>query len=62
MGSNYSADTVLDSWNALRQFKEGNAIFTLPNTPIKCLGAPQKVMYIAEDYMRKVSAYTLESS
>lgn len=32
----------------------GNAIFTFPNTPIKCAGAPQKIMYIADSYFRKV--------
>lgn len=31
----------------------GNAIFTFPNTPIKCAGAPQKVMYITDSYLRK---------
>ncbi|WP_114748917.1 NAD(P)/FAD-dependent oxidoreductase [Pleomorphovibrio marinus] len=40
-------------WRMLRGFKEGNAIFTQANTPIKCGGAPQKVMYLAEDYFRK---------
>jgi sulfide:quinone oxidoreductase len=40
-------------WKMLREFKGGNAIFTQANTPIKCGGAPQKVMYLAEDYFRK---------
>jgi len=39
---------------ALKGFKEGNAIFTFPNTPVKCAGAPQKAMYISEEYFRKV--------
>ena len=29
-----------------REFKGGNAIFTEPLPPIKCAGAPQKVMYL----------------
>lgn len=53
MGCNYSASTVTDTWKALQNFEGGNAIFTVPNTPIKCLGAPQKIMYLAEDYFRK---------
>jgi hypothetical protein len=27
----------------------GKAIFTFPNTPIKCAGAPQKICYLAEE-------------
>ena len=27
-------------------------MFTLPNTPIKCAGAPQKIMYLAEEMFR----------
>ena len=37
----------------MRNFKGGNAIFTNPNTPIKCGGAPQKIMYLAGDYILK---------
>ena len=54
MGCNYSANTVTDTWKEIQNFEGGNAIFTVPNTPIKCLGAPQKIMYLAEDYFRKV--------
>ncbi len=36
-------------WNQISNFKQGNAIFTHPNTPIKCGGAPMKIMYLAED-------------
>lgn len=41
------------TWDLMRQFKGGNAIFTQPTTPIKCGGAPQKIMYLFADYMRK---------
>ena len=37
----------------LRNFKGGQAIFTSPGTPIKCGGAPQKIMYLADDLWRK---------
>ncbi|XP_036592753.1 sulfide:quinone oxidoreductase, mitochondrial [Trichosurus vulpecula] len=53
IGSNYSVGTVEKTWKALQDFKEGNAIFTFPNTPVKCAGAPQKIMYLSEAYMRK---------
>jgi sulfide:quinone oxidoreductase len=51
--SNYSYQTVEKTWEFIRTFKGGNAIFTQPNTPIKCGGAPQKIAYLAEDYFRK---------
>lgn len=41
------------TWRVLQNFKGGNALFTQPNTPIKCGGAPQKIMYLAEHYFRK---------
>ncbi len=41
------------TWQLLKKFKGGNAVFTQPNTPIRCGGAPQKIMYLAEDYFRK---------
>lgn len=37
----------------LQNFKGGNALFTTPATPVKCGGAPQKIMYLADDYFRK---------
>ncbi|XP_039214885.1 sulfide:quinone oxidoreductase, mitochondrial [Crotalus tigris] len=53
IGSNYSIHTVEKTWKALQDFQEGNAIFTFPNTPVKCAGAPQKIMYLTEAYLRK---------
>jgi sulfide:quinone oxidoreductase len=38
----------------IQNFKGGNAIFTFPNTPIKCAGAPQKILYLSEEVFRKV--------
>ncbi len=51
--SNYSFDTVDTTWAAIQAFKGGTALFTHPDTPIKCGGAPQKICYLAEDYFRK---------
>lgn len=41
------------TWEVLKNFKGGNAIFTQPTTPIKCGGAPQKTCYLSADYFRK---------
>lgn len=51
--SNYAYEYVDKTWQFIREFKGGTAIFTHPNTPIKCGGAPQKVMYLADDHFRK---------
>ncbi|QRG68356.1 FAD/NAD(P)-binding oxidoreductase [Brevibacillus choshinensis] len=51
--SNYSYDYVESTWDTIRNFKRGTAIFTNPNTPVKCGGAPQKIMYLADDYFLK---------
>ncbi|KAJ3595897.1 hypothetical protein NHX12_002309 [Muraenolepis orangiensis] len=58
IGSNYSVQTVEKTWKALQNFKEGNAIFTFPNTPVKCAGAPQKIMYLTDAYLRKTGKRT----
>lgn len=41
------------TWDVIRNFKGGNAVFTQPTTPIKCGGAPQKIAYLAADYFQK---------
>ena len=51
--SNYSADTVEYTWTTIQAVKSGTAVFTHPNTPIKCGGAPQKIMYLAAHYWQK---------
>ncbi len=51
--SNYSYEFVESTWENIRNFQGGNAIFTQPTGAIKCGGAPQKIMYLAEDYFRK---------
>ncbi|XP_052889356.1 sulfide:quinone oxidoreductase, mitochondrial [Anopheles moucheti] len=51
--SNYSPKYVDRTFQALQKFKGGNAVFTFPNSPVKCPGAPQKILYIAEHYFRK---------
>ena len=51
--SNYRADLAPKTWDALRSFRGGNAVFTFPPVPIKCAGAPQKIMYLADETLRK---------
>lgn len=56
MGKNNVCSNYVDSnytWEVLQKFKGGNALFTQPATPIKCGGAPQKIMYLADDYFQK---------
>ncbi|WP_116769496.1 NAD(P)/FAD-dependent oxidoreductase [Maribacter litoralis] len=40
------------TWDVIKNFKGGTALFTQPTTPIKCGGAPQKIMYLAESHFR----------
>ena len=41
------------TWKVIQNFKGGVALFTQPPKPYKCGGAPQKIMYLADDYFRK---------
>lgn len=49
--SNY-VDPV-KAFEALKGFKGGNYLSTQPSGAIKCGGAPQKAIYLAEHYLRK---------
>lgn len=51
--SNYSYDLVDKTWEFIKNFKGGTAVFTQPNTPVKCGGAPQKIAYLAEEQFCK---------
>ena len=51
--SNYSFATAPYTWECIQKTRGGKAIFTNPHTPIKCGGAPQKIMYLAADYFKK---------
>ena len=58
--SNYSPELVEQTWSNIQNFKGGNAVFTFPNTPIKCPGAPQKIVYLADDHFRQARALHTE--
>ena len=51
--SNYRFELAPYTYECLQNTKSGKAIFTSPNTPVKCGGAPQKIMYLASDFWRK---------
>ena len=51
--SNYSYDTVATTWETIRTFQGGTALFTHPVGAVKCGGAPQKICYLAEDHFRQ---------
>jgi sulfide:quinone oxidoreductase len=51
--SNYDFKQAPYTWECLKNAQGGNILFTNPNTPVKCGGAPHKIMYLAADYFRK---------
>ena len=51
--SNYSFQSAPYTFEVMKNFKGGKAIFHNPHTPVKCGGAPHKIMYMAADYWRK---------
>lgn len=53
ISSNYDFHSAPYTWEMIKNFKGGTAVFTNPSTPIKCGGAPHKIMYLACDYWRK---------
>lgn len=49
VGSIYSSKYT-QKWSRIRKdFNGGNAVFTHPTMPIKCAGAPQKIMHLSHD-------------
>jgi sulfide:quinone oxidoreductase len=52
--SNYSPQHVEYTWSCIQQLKPGaKAVFTQAPLPFKCPGAPQKIAYLAADYLQK---------
>ncbi len=51
--SNYRHDLAPGTWKAIKDFRQGTAVFTMPSGPIKCAGAPQKIAYLAADWWRR---------
>lgn len=51
----YAPEYCGNTWRDLQRFKGGDAIFTYPDSLIKCPGAPQKIAYLAESYFTKTN-------
>lgn len=53
VGCIYDKSQVEKTREAIRNAKGGRMVFTFPPPPVKCAGAPQKIMYLADDIWRK---------
>lgn len=51
--SNYSFDYAPYTWQCIQNLRTGRALFTQPPMPIKCPGAPQKILYMAADHFKR---------
>jgi len=51
--SNYDPALSEYTWQCLRALDGGTALFTQPDMPIKCPGAPQKIVYLTADHLRR---------
>jgi len=63
IASIYFQDGSRDTWKEMQKFiadaksgKKVKGIFTHPNTPIKCGGAPKKIMYLTDARLREAGA------
>lgn len=62
VGSIYRFDYAVKMNKIINSFKGGKAVFHIPPQPIKCAGAPQKIMYLAKDKFIKnnIQSYTID--
>jgi sulfide:quinone oxidoreductase len=63
IASIYFADGAADTWTSMQKFvndaksgKKVQGVFTHPNTPIKCGGAPKKIQYLTDARLREAGA------
>lgn len=63
IGSVYFADGAVKTWDLMQEFvaqaksgKKVQGVFTHPNTPIKCGGAPKKIMYLTHERLVEAGA------
>jgi sulfide:quinone oxidoreductase len=59
----YYADGAVDTWKEMQKFvndaksgKKVKGVFSHPNTPIKCGGAPKKIMYLTNSRLNEAGA------
>lgn len=53
VGCIYEKSLVEETFARLSSVSGGQLIFTFPPPPVKCAGAPQKIMYLADDLLRR---------
>ena len=53
VGSIYRLEYAYKTSKLREGFKGGKAVFMAPQMPIKCGGAPQKIMYLSEETFRR---------
>ncbi len=52
--SNYSPVTLSYTWDCVQKLKSGDKVVcTQPPMPFKCPGAPQKIIYLIADHLRR---------
>ena len=51
--SNYRYDLCSYTWELTQELSGGRALFTQPQMPIKCAGAPQKAMYMTCSHWKR---------
>ncbi len=63
VSSLYTVDGATATWENMQKFiaqaksgKKVKGVFTHPNTPIKCGGAPKKIMYLANSRLKEAGA------
>ena len=53
VGSIYKFEFAVKMNKLVNSFRGGKAVFCIPPQPIKCAGAPQKIMYLSKDVFDK---------
>lgn len=53
----YGYETCDKVFRDIKNFRGGEALFTLPTGVVKCAGAPQKAMWLALDHWKKAGLY-----
>jgi len=60
LASIYFGNGAIDTWKEMQKFiadaksgKKVKGVFTHPNTPVKCGGAPKKIMYLTDARLRE---------
>lgn len=57
VSSTYGYDTCDKVFRTIQKLRKGTAIFTQPCGVMKCAGAPQKIMWLAEDHWKRAGLH-----